>query len=631
MDTLSGILQFKTTVEEPFISRFKSSNDWIPEHFQVCLEKYFLAVQASNSRPEETTEDFNIVCIGDIRLDNYNYLIGKFHLTPGISNASVIKQLYKSIGVKLLQELIGAFSFILYDKEKDILFGAVDHIGFRSLHYAINKDHFVFGTLKKNLLCLPLIDKAPNWNFIVRKIQGLVNPASETEYASILRVPPAHYFTINKQRELSVNRYWELDDNKETIYKNPKDYKEHFIELMKQSVDARMKHINNPGVHLSGGLDSCAIAGVAAHLLEQKNKVLSNFSYVVPENLLHLKANLENENHLIADQIKFSKISNNYHIDTPAQNSYKDYILLEADRLDGFAQTNNLYTEYEIQLKAKEQHHPVILSGFGGDEMASSFTRPYYLEYLSKGDLIKYFRSKHRGKYEFKKLALPFLINSLDKLGINSIRDKAAFRYEKYLNRNRLLRDKEILKSHFNKDYKDFNPLILNALDAKLISRYPFGFPTSLKAYQKNHVQRDHTSRRIASENLSGLYFNVEYRYPLLDIRILQYVLSIPMEQKFSLEKNRLLFRESMKDFVPSSILDRDNKRGSIKPMSYYYTNKSLPSLIQLFKEFQDQNVMPFVKKDYLRTHLQAHSKLPKFIRELLILGQLSATNKLQF
>ena len=47
--------------------------------------------------------------------------------------------LYRQYGVDCLHQLNGDFAFVIYDTEKQLLFGAVDRVGSKPLYYSIEK------------------------------------------------------------------------------------------------------------------------------------------------------------------------------------------------------------------------------------------------------------------------------------------------------------------------------------------------------------------------------------------------------------------------------------------------------------------------------------------------------------
>ena len=174
------------------------------------------------------------------------------------------------------------------------------------------------------------------------------------------------------------------------------------------------------------------------------------------------------------------------------------------------------------------------------------------------------------------------------------------------------------------------HPDLKKAFKPNVETMYLYGFPLSLREYQRNHVCRRHSSARIESENLAGLNFKVEHRYPYTDIRLLQYVLALPVEQKINKEQSRLIYRRSMKSYMPPSILAQDNKQGSLKPMNAFYRDNTIRTLIELYQDLMNQGSLPFINREKVDALIE-DGYLPSRIRFYLRLGELGRLGKMDF
>ncbi|MGL4390202.1 MAG: asparagine synthase (glutamine-hydrolyzing), partial [Carnobacterium maltaromaticum] len=62
-------------------------------------------------------------------------LISKGHDFTTHADTEVLLHGYEEYGVELLQKLRGMFAFVIWDREKQELFGARDHFGIKPLYY----------------------------------------------------------------------------------------------------------------------------------------------------------------------------------------------------------------------------------------------------------------------------------------------------------------------------------------------------------------------------------------------------------------------------------------------------------------------------------------------------------------
>ena len=88
----------------------------------------------------------------------------------------------------------------------------------------------------------------------------------------------------------------------------------------------------------------------------------------------------------------------------------------------------------------------------------------------------------------------------------------------------------------------------------------------SYRHYQKQRFLRYHLPGRMESETRYGLYFGFEPRFPMADIRLVQYYLSMPNHIKYEGELYRTAYRKALGKYMPKEVLERDDKRGGMAP-----------------------------------------------------------------
>ncbi len=189
------------------------------------------------------------------------------------SDTEVILYAYQEWGVRCLDKLSGMFSFVVYDKKKNILFGARDRLGQKPLKYYFKNGVFIFASEIKAILSLldfkPEIDEIAVDNFLT--FQYI--PSPRTGFKKIYKLPPAHYF-IYKDNKLSVQRYWSLSFRRKLIL----SYKEWIDVVFAEIERAVRSHVISDvpvGALLSGGLDSSIITAIMARNSPRKIKTFS--------------------------------------------------------------------------------------------------------------------------------------------------------------------------------------------------------------------------------------------------------------------------------------------------------------------------------------------------------------------
>ena len=93
----------------------------------------------------------------------------------------------------MLLDLNGMFSFVIYDKKNNILFGAVDRFSIKPLYYTINKNLFSFSSEIKPLLEINTISKKLCNNSIYDYFQLQYVPFENTIYEEIKKLKNSNF------------------------------------------------------------------------------------------------------------------------------------------------------------------------------------------------------------------------------------------------------------------------------------------------------------------------------------------------------------------------------------------------------------------------------------------------------
>ncbi len=101
----------------------------------------------------------NLVLTADARIDNRGELISALRLNDSpvekITDSALILAAYAEWGNQCPEKLIGDFAFAIWDKRKQVLFCARDHMGVKPFYYYYEPGKFfAFASEIKGLLCL---------------------------------------------------------------------------------------------------------------------------------------------------------------------------------------------------------------------------------------------------------------------------------------------------------------------------------------------------------------------------------------------------------------------------------------------------------------------------------------------
>ena len=534
------------------------------------------------------------VLTADARIDNRAELVSALDWADrpmaSISDAELILGAYKKWGQECPEHLLGTFAFALWDDCDQHLFCARDRLGVRPFYYHRSADGtFAFGTEIKALLFL---DVVPNEINEVRIADFLAKTSTDTEttfYRDILRLPPAHILRIDRRGSMQLRRYWTLDPQRETHLPNDEAYEQRFLELFTDAVRDRLRTNAPVGIMLSGGLDSSSVACVARDLLAQEGQLpLNTFSGVFPDlppeereiadESEYLDA-LEAQGGFKMHRIALDKVS-------PLQNI--ESVIWHLDRPPFIC---NVYLRDTLFRRARNEGIRVFLDGTEGDVTVS-----YGVAYLAELLLDRKWKkletemsalaTRHGSTVSrlFNARLAPFmnmqaqqnpwgfLTQDLGRMSQLSGQSRARLLWHHAL-RPRMsqpvLKFIDRLRGRDRADKPRFPIISRDLLERtrfpeRLADQRPDFNPQSFSARYKHWSSLHHDAGSIAVilEEVSHLAAmrGGEHAHPFYDVRLIEYCLSLPPEQKLQQGWTRSILRRAMEDILPTKIQQRTSK-----------------------------------------------------------------------
>ena len=208
----------------------------------------------------------------------YNYrelraeLSARGHHFTTQSDTEVLLHAYVRWGEQMLERLNGQFAFALHDRRTGTVLLARDRFGVRPLFYAERNNSLYFASEAKAIFASGEVEAAVDPNGLDEIFTFWGARAPRTPFLGIVSLEPGCYATWQRGR-LRIARYY-APRFAESAHE-PAEALDQLEELLRSSVDFRMRADVPVGAYLSGGLDSSITAALAA---QSTSRTLNTFS-----------------------------------------------------------------------------------------------------------------------------------------------------------------------------------------------------------------------------------------------------------------------------------------------------------------------------------------------------------------
>lgn len=198
----------------------------------------------------------------------YNYvelaqeLMGLGYNLVSKSDTEVLLRLYEQYGKACLHKLNGMFAFAIWNTRDQSLFAARDRLGIKPFYYHHAPDWLSFASEVKALLEDDSIPRCPNYEAIADYLFAGAPLGRKTAIAGVRQLEPGEWLTWHRG-QIKVGRYWELAYNYNSAWTAP-DLVETLTRLADDAVRVHSRSDAPLGCHLSGGLDSSTVVGLAS-------------------------------------------------------------------------------------------------------------------------------------------------------------------------------------------------------------------------------------------------------------------------------------------------------------------------------------------------------------------------------
>lgn len=236
---------------------------------QVALGAVRLAIidLAGGQQPIQN-EDGSLTIVFNGEIYNFASLRSQLerlgHRFATHSDTEVIVHAYEEFGAECVLHLNGIFAFAIWDQRRRALFIARDRLGVKPLFYAITDDRLIFASELRVMMAHPRLSKQVDLVSFNDYLTFEYVPTPRSMIKGVKKLPPGHTLTVQAGRT-TIEPYWDIRlERSETGRKSEREYEQELLQHLEESVRRELVSDVPVGVLLSGGIDSSAIAVMAA-------------------------------------------------------------------------------------------------------------------------------------------------------------------------------------------------------------------------------------------------------------------------------------------------------------------------------------------------------------------------------
>ncbi len=481
--------------------------------------------------------------VADIRLDNRIELGRELGISSqqsaAMADSDILLAAWQRWQEKCVEHLSGAFSFAVWDQQEQHMFLARDHTGERPLVYASTANCFAFASMPKGLHPLSFVGAEVDEEYVARYLMLVNVPVERTIFRNMQSLAPGCALSIHREKK-KLWRYWQTDHLPELRLGSPEEYLDCFRERFDRAVLVRLRTRGRAGAQLSGGLDSSAVAATAARLLGVEGRDLTCFTAVPRPDFKNVSSttHFDNEGPAAAEVAALYPNMRHILVESSAT-SFLDILDHNNNLYDHpcFGPSNEVWTN-AIMAQARENGITLLLNGNCGNST---------LSYEGIPALSTWFRSGEWG-------TLARIAWQIRKARSASVR--LMVRHAVWPSLPFWLR--RVTDPHmrdFSLDYTPLRPEIVERLDLQRAALHDmFRTIPDGRIMLRNLLEYGDMSETSIGPQ-GG--WQLDYRDPTFDRGVIEFCLTVPLEEFLRDGQLRSLSRRAMVGRLPSSTLSR--------------------------------------------------------------------------
>jgi asparagine synthase (glutamine-hydrolysing) len=489
----------------------------------------------------------------DIRLDNREALADDMGIAAdtlaAMPDSALLLRAYLIWGENCVDHLLGDFAFAVWDRPRQRLVLARDHLGQRPLCYYHGPGVFVFASEPRGLFAIPDVPQRIDMTIVgARLIFDAAPKRGVSQFEGVRGLEGGRVMTIDADGKVATRCYWTPHPAPEHLGRDEAYYVSAYRRLLSEAVACRVRRTTRPpALLLGGGFDSGAILGLATEALSPQGRRLVAISSVMPEGD---RSTSGDARPWVERLVRHAGNVDIRYVTREGADILTD---LTADfmRTDG-THGPTRYVNTRLYQAARDAGARVIMDGNGGDYTLNPRARSLLLRLLSRGRLRWFLREFRAARHATGLGSLKLLYSEI----LSPLAPSALLQPIRRMRRG----------------LAPFGPAMPVA-PGFLAELAKAGYaPAKARSALRLGSRREAMTAMLSRGQSSGVggalaaSYGLELTLPYLDKRVVELALAIPGELTFRGGRDRYLARTALKDILPPEFQTRGSANDELAP-----------------------------------------------------------------
>jgi asparagine synthase (glutamine-hydrolysing) len=551
----------------------------------VCLGYGKMRVQREDIFDAQPLSDDrgDVTLVVEGRLDNREALAAALEIAPAMlrdmPDSGLVLAAYRHWGEECAGHLLGDFAFAVWDRRARRLVLARDHMGQRHLFFHRGADFLAFASEIKALWAIPEVPREMDDDTVLRRMLVIRDAdAAPTLFKGIDGLSGGERMSVALDGRVDRTRYWVPKPSPDHVGRDEAYYVSAYRRILGEAVACRVRRLDRrPALHMSGGFDSSAIAGLAGPVLKEQGRTILGIASVMPE---ARRGEFKHDARTMVEHCA----RHMPHLDVRFLTREGIEPFGGLDRamplLDGPPSTIHYVYQEAARIAAAEGVR-LLMDGHGGDYTLNPRDPGALARLLARGNLRGYARELRAQR---RRYGTPVL---------RAVASHVWLAVQPLAQRIKTLAGRRIRRLRLDRFVRD--DALADAIGRNIVAEGEIGMDSGLaierQALLVNTIAR--VSARIPDSaiNMAAWVEGLAMTRPFHDKRVVELALAVPEALYFKDGRNRYLARTALSDVYPPEFQDRGFHNDLRVPEIAEALSEAAPELVARARNLPDDMV----------------------------------------